>query len=59
MFDHFMYLRNRAVPELPDNIRRALGMEPAGGERKRPTKKVSIQTKARRKRTRASRKANR
>ncbi len=59
MFENTMFLRNRMAPELPEDIKRALGMETGVGERKRPTKKVSMKTKSRRRDARASRKANR
>ena len=59
MNDLSMLLRPPHLPAVPDNIRRALGMEPSGGERKRPSKKVASHTKAKRKHTRAARKANR
>ena len=59
MFENTMFLRDHRLPELPDDIKRALGMDPSPSVRKLPSKKVSVATKAKRKRTRASRKANR
>ena len=59
MNELIMMLRSSQLPPMPADIQRALGMVTEVGERKRPSKKVSAHTKAKRKRTRASRAANR